>query len=203
MRGGPAFLFGLLLTTIAAPALVNAVHALAAAPVMDSLRAGEPVSKAARLHAAKALAHLTDARALADQAVLLPPGKAEAAAKKALAQRPLDAHTWLRLAHLRFTRGAPAEEVAGAVVASMAAAPTDRPLLFARLPLAAATWTGVKPEDRARVLDQVALAWDVDPDRVRWLLRSPQGVALLRRMFEHTRAPGEPRATRPQRGSEG
>lgn len=192
MRRLPALAFGLMLAVMAAPALLDAVRALPAAPVLDTLRAGEPVSDAEQGRAADALAGLTSTRALADRAVLLPPAEAEAAAVEALARRPLDAHTWLRLAHLRQAREAPAAEVAAALVASMAAAPTDRPLLFARLPLAAAAWEGVRDADRARVLDQVALAWDVDARRVRGLLVSPQGAALLRRMFARSRGPEAP-----------
>lgn len=205
MRALPALAVGAMLSALAAPALLDAMRALPAGAVIDAMRAGSHVSEATRLGAAEALKGVSEARLLADRAALLPPGTAaEATAVAALKQRPLDAHTWLRLAYLRQARGAPKAEVAAAVVASMMAAPTNRPLLFARLPLAAEAWEGIsRPADRTRVLDQVALAWDVDPARTRTMLRSLDGAALLRRMFSRTQAPAVQPIAAPLQGSAG
>lgn len=199
-------IFGLALTALAGPALVDAVRAVPVLPVMDALRSGSAVSDLERSRAAALLSPLTSARPLADRAALLPPDRAdeaEAAAVGALRRRPLDAHTWLRLAHLRHARGASAADVGRAVVASMAAAPTHRPLLFARLPVAATAWSGITPDERERVLAQTALAWEMDPARVRSLLAFPDGVALLRRLFARTQAREAPPGAEPPPEFEG
>lgn len=103
--------------------------------------------------------------------------------------RPLDAHGWARLAWERQRDGAPAREVAAAVVFSMRAAPTDRPLLFARLPLAAAAWDGFTAAERTVVLDQARLAWAVDRRRARASAPGPQGARLLARSLTREERP--------------
>lgn len=102
-----------------------------------------------------------------------------------LAGRPLDAHGWARLAWDRHQQGALPRAVAAAVALSMRAAPTDRPLLFARLPLAAAAWDGFTPEDRALALDQAALAWAVDRRKA----RDAAGPRLLARSLSRAAPP--------------
>lgn len=102
-----------------------------------------------------------------------------------LARRPLDAHGWARLAWERHRQGAPPRAVAAAVALSMRAAPTDRPLLFARLPLAAAAWDGFTPAEQALVLDQAALAWAVD----RRTAREAAGPRLLARSLSRAAPP--------------
>lgn len=97
------------------------------------------------------------------------------------AVRPLDAYGWAALAADRHAAGAPAAEVAAALVLSMRAAPTDRPLLFARLPLAPTAWPALTPAQRAEVTAQVRLAWAVDRRRARAALPGVAGARLLAR----------------------
>lgn len=179
---------GLLLVGLGLPALIQAVRALPAAHL-------PPDAPPAVVRAAAAAA---DARTRGMLLSPLDPTAARAALREALADRPRDAHAWARLAWLDLTIG-DGRAAAEAVVRSMQAAPTDRPLLFARLPLAAAAWDQVTPAARGVVLDQVRLAWDVDRRRTRAALAPPQGLRLLAAALSP--APAGPRAAGAAPGS--
>ncbi len=110
----------------------------------------------------------------------------EAAARAheaAVARNPALGYAWFQLAVLRLELDGPGPAFARAFARSVAVAPAAPAPLFARVRLGLGAWPRLDPDSRRLLGAQVALAAEIDPQRLLETVSGANRRALLRRLL--------------------
>lgn len=105
---------------------------------------------------------------------------AESALVAALAERPADSYSWVRLALVRLELNRPVGQVLQAWRLSVATAPFEPQMIHWRLRLGLRVYAWMGPEDRALVKAQVAQAWTASRWKTTQVLADYDQAGLLR-----------------------